>query len=360
LDAEGLARAFGVEDVESTIIQTITELSIKVPDGLFPLIRVDEPRKGVQREVSRLMRKVTEQRVKSFYENQATLQAEGANKSRALFLSAIDGTAGAWRHASTKLEENLLSDQAIRDACNKQIGLDLDLPPQCAACGTTINRLVEEHGISCAASKGGSGRAGGHLERAVTQALRQLSTDISLKPVIENIPGLEKADIRKDAKTFGDILVETGGLTYVIDVAFSTDPSKRTVEHKETVKYKEYSVNRRTPGKVRLMVVPMAVDVMGKWGPRMKAFFESLVGRKIALTPQFKGDITRNYRYAKEKISIAVIKAYGAYMKIMRYGWKKRGTQGTGGKLQAARQEDDDDSSVESASSHSSSGSEEE
>jgi hypothetical protein len=261
-----------------------------------------------------------------FYERRKLEQGtEISARIEASFLSACDPTAGAWRHASTKLEENLLSDQAISDASNKLLGLDLDLPDVCAACGITIPVPREGHGVSCAASKGGSGRAGGHLERAVIYALQVLQVDLLKKPVIDNIPGFERLNREEDAKTYGDALVETGGASYVIDVTFSTDPFKRSVESKEKAKYAEYSKNRRTPHRIRHFLIPMAVDMMGKWGSLMKQFFDRIVERRQRLMPpQFKKEIARAYRFGKERISLATVKAYGAYMKIIRYGWKKK------------------------------------
>ncbi len=95
-----------------------------------------------------------------------------------------------------------------------------------------------------------------------------------------------------------------------------------SLEKKEADKIKEYCVNRNSEA-VDHMLVPCAVDLMGRWGPRMKSFFEAIVRRKKNVCPQLQKEVAKTFRFIKERIGISAIKAIGAYMTIVRHGWTR-------------------------------------
>ena len=59
----------------------------------------------------------------------------------------------------------------------------------------------------------------------------------------------------------------------------------------------------------------------------MTRFFEEFVetAKARAQTPEERKSIARNYRYAREGISLAVVEAHGCYLDIMKYGKNKEG-----------------------------------
>ena len=120
-------------------------------------------------------------------------------------------------------------------------------------------------------------------------------------------------------------MVTIDGNKQFIDVTFSTNPAKKSVEEKEIAKVKEYMKNRSATA-VKNDFIPMAVDSLGKWGPRMTRFFEEFVetAKARAQTPEERKSIARNYRYAREGISLAVVEAHGCYLDIMIYGKNKK------------------------------------
>jgi hypothetical protein len=87
------------------------------------------------------------------------------------------------------------------------------------------------------------------------------------------------------------------------NVTFTTNPAKRSVEAKEEAKVKEYLRNRSSAA-VHTTFIPMAVDSLGKWGPRMKRFFHETIETAKARTHNAEEHkiIARIFRYLREAI----------------------------------------------------------
>jgi hypothetical protein len=106
----------------------------------------------------------------------------------------------------------------------------------------------------------------------------------------------------------------------MVDVTFSTDPARRSVDTKELEKIREYKRERADPSTIDNQFIPMAVDAGGRWGPRMIEFFRKVEKHRLEKLGPLAGEFKRNLRYAKEQISIGVIKANSAYIYLLRHG----------------------------------------
>jgi hypothetical protein len=225
-------------------------------------------------------------------------------------------------NASTKFPEMIVEDQLVQDEILRRCGLPINLPPKCKACRIALPSLREEHGVLCANARGGAGLAGGFIERAILDGCHQLGLDPKRKPPLDEVPGFGRLT-QGPAKLFGDGEIHFGDRFWIIDTTFSSNVSQRPVAEKERAKIKEYKKNRN-PAAVDNIFVPCAIDLMGNWGQMMQDLFDSIVEDKKNACPQMKKSIAMSYRFMREKISIATIKAIGAYMKIVRYGDAKK------------------------------------
>ena len=147
-----------------------------------------------------------------------------------------------------------------------------------------------------------------------------IDADPNKRPDIAARYGFEKADRCVSAKDFADAKVSWGGTEYLVDVSFSSDPARNSVEAKEEFKRGEYRQNRLNPNAIQSRFVPMTVDAAGRWGPEMVDFFRRVEDTALEELGPLSGDLRRSLRYAKEQISIAVIKSNGRYIHLLRYG----------------------------------------
>jgi hypothetical protein len=115
------------------------------------------------------------------------------------------------------------------------------------------------------------------------------------------------------------------------------------VEQKETIKFEEYKANRRFPDVVKNRLKPFAVDAGGRWGPIMEKFFDGVVERKKHASPEMKKEIAGTYRYMIEEVSLAVVRANGAYMHIMRRGVPVKERSPRGGNNESDAEEGNDE-----------------
>jgi len=99
-------------------------------------------------------------------------------------------------------------------------------------------------------------------------------------------------------------------------------------EKAEKGKLAEYKRNLIVPEK---LFVPMAVNHMGAWGPRMMKYFQEANEDYLCVINANKSP---HFRYVKELISLAVCKANAVYLKRMRYGSSKANYQGLDGEIQ--------------------------
>lgn len=264
---------------------------------------------------------MTSNEIRNYYEQNC-----GKNSYLRKFYESLSyELSGAWMNASTKMDGNLLSDQEAIDDLTRRCGLELDLPPKCYACGKAVTCFREDHCIRCTCTKGGNGSAGGLVERAVISGLASLNVQIQRKPQLHLIPFMETiSGDPKQAKQIGDVKATIGGEEFIVDVTFSSKPQCASVGEKEKIKTKEYTTNRKFPSVVARCVRPFALDAGGKWGEIMRKFFDEVVKMKKRTCPEgMKKEISWAFRYAIEGISLAVVRANGAYMHIMRKGYTK-------------------------------------
>ena len=236
----------------------------------------------------------------------------------AYFRSASFPTSMLWLHLSTRFVGNLVPDVAFVDAVFKQIGLEAPLPQACSACGSQVPNSREDHAISCAGPRGASRTAGGLVERAVLSFIRKAGVQVVPKPPLNTLPGFEPtAPDLPVTKVYGDSLVTFGGKQSVLDVTFSTCPSRRPVELKELQKINEYRRNRRRPDLVVSRFTPVAIDAAGRYGDQVARWLHDLLKRKIECDPAMRKEIRRAFRQGQESVSVAVLKAMSAYFSIL-------------------------------------------
>jgi len=274
------------------------------------------------------------------YQVRKAVEAYGSDEEKARFGSLHQANARAWLHASTKLEDLLIEDVFIADGIHRIIGLPVDLPPTCKACNKSTLPDPHDHGIRCGNAKGGAGTAGGIVERAVIQGLKSMMCDVRVKPELDGVVGFQRTS-QGDAKIYGDALVQSSGRSRVIDVTFSSRAGYSLLK-KEQKKVKEY-IKHRDPKAVANMFVPCAMDLVGGQGERMRNLFADILKAKQQAIPEMKKEFSRKNRYVQENLSVAALKAIGAYMQIVRHGYVQTKHNHTKYGSSAEEQEEQDD-----------------
>ena len=285
-------------------------------DSTFPIFRPTDPRRGIQRILTKPAKKHRSDKTNQAFDKTCTKYPQFKNL-RARFKAAQNPMAGAWLQASTKMSFTLLDDQFVRDELCKLVGLNQSLPSTCAMCKKTTD-ILNDHGVSCGSRLGGNRLIGNVVERAVGYGLQKVHDVVERIPKLEDHIGFEPIDQNQDAKKDGDFKTSFKGRATIIDVTFTSkvDADSGLVEAEER-KRREYG-NNRCRNEERFVV--MAVDCMGGWGKEMIKYFE-------VANEEYKrvsGDRTNlQMRYIREGISLAVCKANGMFMQRIRTGIPK-------------------------------------
>jgi hypothetical protein len=110
-------------------------------------------------------------------------------------------------HASTKLDDLIANDEAVKDPLLRMVGRPPDIPlnAKLALCRDTQPDF--DHVIKCCNAKGEAGSAGGFLKRAIILSLKMLDGDVRRKP---------ERSARDKGKVYGDAFVLTNGKSYVV------------------------------------------------------------------------------------------------------------------------------------------------
>ncbi len=319
----GLAPISSLLDFPPTLLGFLSRTGIgstsPVTDATELLVDPSDPQTGVQAKLSLIVQKKLHCAV------DAALTSFPLEL--AYFRSASTSVSALWLHSNTRFPMNLVPDATFMDAIYKQVGLEAPLPPVCSSCREPVPHSREDHAISCSGPRGASGTAGGHVERAVLHLIRRTGVEVVRKPPLNTLPGFEPiAPNLNGTKTYGDFLVTTGGTQLVVDVTFSTCPSRRPVETKELQKVTEYRRNRRRPDLVVSRFVPIAVDAAGKRGDRMVSWLSGVLKRRLECEPSMRRDIRKAFRQGQEAVSMAVLKAMSAYYSIYRHGFRDNDT----------------------------------
>lgn len=293
-------------------------------NDIFPILKPHLARKGIQKKLSKIRKR---QRTKHIHatllqdaKTTKTVQSRGRLQN---YVSARNYNSGQWMEASTKLECNTIDDQLVKDDLLKRIGLSPDVPKTCKQCNTAVNNSSEFHGVSCCHVQGGNRKAGNILEKVIFEGVNKLEPGATRIPKLSDMPFFTIKDTSKTSKKYGDIRSFHKGIDTIIDVTMTSKLLKPIVAcsrlaevpaRAERRKLLEYTENLSFP---KQQVIPFAVDSMGAWGPQMETYLHEA---NESYKQQMNLKYNREWRFIKEQISIAVVKANGVYMKRLREG----------------------------------------